>query len=96
MNRKNRMAALASRASGEFFTYKFFHQKGIVIEDSLVLKVTTAGVHVIILKYGVEGVVRVDGEMEIHPETESAIINGTNVKTFDYLKVEIVTEMVDY
>lgn len=30
------------------------------------------------------------------PETESAIIDGVSVRTFDYVKVKIVAKMVDY
>ena len=55
MNRKNRMAALASKASSDFFTYKYFSQKDSIIEQALVMKITVSGIHVMILKYGIEG-----------------------------------------
>lgn len=100
MNRKNRMAALASRASADFYTFKFFKDKENQIEQAMVLKVSTAGVHVIILKYGIEGVLeQIEGQVEIEtdPENERATINkDIEIKTFQHCNVQIVSQMVDY
>lgn len=100
MNRKNRMAALASRASADFYTYKFFKDKEDVIEQAMILKVSTAGVHVIILKYGIEGLLeQIEGEVEIEtdPENEKAVINkDIHVRTFQHCNVQIVSQMIDY
>ena len=62
MNRKNRMAALASQASVQFNTYLYFRnmreqRKEAIIEDAIVMKVTKAGVYVMIKQFGIEGFV---------------------------------------
>lgn len=72
MNRKNRMAALAGRASSNFYTYKFFKDKENQVEQAMILKVSNAGVHVIILKYGIEGLLEhIPGEIDIVPDPEN-------------------------
>jgi len=100
MNRKNRMAALASRASSEFYTYKFFKDKENYVEEAMILKISPAGIHVIILKYGIEGLLEnIVGEVEIQPdpENEKALINDEiEVRTFQHCKVKIVSQMIDY
>ena len=100
MNRKNRMAALANRASSDFFTYKLFKEKENLIERAMVLKISPAGVHIIILKYGIEGLLeRIEGEVDIEldPENEKAVINNEiEVRTFTHCKVKIVSQMIDY
>ena len=72
MNRKNRNAQLASRASAEFYTYQFFRGKG---EEAVVMKVSAAGVHLMIPSYGVEGLLSeegVAGGVRCRPEKEEA------------------------
>ena len=54
------MAALASKASSDFFTYKYFNQHGEITEEALVMKITSTGIHVMILKYGIEGLLETD------------------------------------
>ena len=66
MNRKNRMAQFASRASIEFNTFLFFKnlinkEKKEVIEQTMVMRITKAGVFVMIKAYGIEGLLT-DGE----------------------------------
>ena len=100
MNRKNRMAALASRASASFYTYKFFKGKEDEIERAMVIKVSNAGVHVIILKYGIEGLLEhVPGKVEIvpDPENEQAMINNEIIiKTFGHWNVNVVSQTIEY
>lgn len=100
MNRKNRMAALASRASADFYTYKYFKDKENVVEQAMVLKISSAGVHVIILKYGIEGLLQEEEgkvEIETNPENETAMINKEiPIKTFQHCNVQIVSQMIDY
>jgi len=100
MNRKNRMAALASRASADFYTYKYFKDKEDVLEKAMILKISNVGIHVIILKYGIEGLLQqIPGQVEIDtdPEKETASINGdTIVKTFQHCNVKIMSQMIDY
>ena len=100
MNKKNRLAALASRASADFYTYKFFKDKKNVIEEAIIIKISTAGVHIMILKYGIEGVLQqIQGEIEIEtdPENERAVVNKEiEIKTFQHIKVEIISQLVDY
>ena len=60
MNRKNRNARLASSASTELNTYLFFKNKLTgevqhIIEEAMVMRVTKAGVYVMIKSFGVEG-----------------------------------------
>ena len=100
MNRKNRMAALASRSSNEFYTYKFFKDRENSIEKAMVLKISLVGIHVIILKYGIEGILNeIEGEVEIEtdPDFEKALINGNiEVRTFQHCNVKVVSQMIDY
>jgi exoribonuclease R len=57
MNRKNRMAQLASQASVQFNTFQFFKfQKEENRQvHAIVMRMTPAGVYVLIKKYGIEG-----------------------------------------
>ena len=100
MNKKNRLAALAGRASADFNTYKFFKDKKDVIEQAIIIKISSAGVHVMILKYGIEGILEQVPEeiiIETDPENERAVINSEiEIKTFQHLKVQIVSQLIDY
>jgi len=64
MNRKNRMAAFASSASSDFFTFKYFSQKGGEDIEAIILKITDVGVHVSVMKYGIEEVLDVGEEVK--------------------------------
>ena len=82
MNRKNRMAALASQASVQFNTYLYFKNlreksQDDILEDAIVMKITKAGIYVMIKKYGIEGLIAEDEEtkISIDSEKEEAIIN---------------------
>lgn len=60
MNRKNRNARFASSASTEYNTFKFFENKikkeqKKIIEDVMVMRITKAGIYVMIKMFGVEG-----------------------------------------
>ena len=60
MNRKNRMAQLASQASVQFNTFQFFHTQPALKKQlvrGIIMRITQAGVYVQIQKYGVEGLI---------------------------------------
>jgi len=60
MNRKNRNARFASMASTEYNTFKFFENKtkqGRVQEEVMVMRITKAGVYVMLKGFGVEGLI---------------------------------------
>lgn len=103
MNRKNRNARMASSASTELNTYLYF--KNIItkesrrlIEEAMVMRVTKAGIYVMIKSFGVEGLLT-DSEyqqIQIDSDKETAIINGSiTVKTFDTLKIEVIPQSVE-
>lgn len=48
MNRKNRSAQYASRASTQFNTYQYFKNKKEEIEEAIVMKITKLGIYVMI------------------------------------------------
>lgn len=102
MNRKNRMAQLSSQASVGFNTYLYFKalSEGNKQEDchqqAIVMRVTQSGVYVMVQKYGLEGLLVVDGALACKPETESAEVCGNTVKVFDRVKVKIVAQMVEF
>lgn len=70
------MAALASDSSSDFFTFKFFSQKGPQKTEALILKITDVGVHVTVMKYGIEQVLEVGEEIKTNPETQTCVIRG--------------------
>ena len=60
MNRKNRNARFASQASTELNTYLYFRniivkESRRLIEQAMVMRITKAGVYVMIKSFGVEG-----------------------------------------
>ena len=57
MNRKNRMAQFASQASIQFNTFQYFKLQSEEnrIVNAIVMRMTPAGVYVLIQKYGIEG-----------------------------------------
>ena len=60
MNRKNRNARFASMASTEYNTFRFFENKvkqARVIEEVMVMRITKAGVYVMLKSFGVEGLI---------------------------------------
>ena len=98
MNRKNRNARFASQASTELNTYLYFRniivkESRRLIEQAMVMRITKAGVYVMIKSFGVEGLLT-DSDLQsisIDADKEQAIINSTeNIKTFDTLNIEII------
>lgn len=57
MNRKNRMAQLASQASVQFNTFLYFKNQSEEnrMVQAIVMRITQSGVYVLIQKYGIEG-----------------------------------------
>ena len=47
-------------------------------------------------KYGLEGLLQVDGPVVCHPEQEMAEVKGKKVRVFDRLQVRIVAQMVEF
>lgn len=76
MNRKNRLAALASSASVQFNTFLYFKDRQNEIEEATIMKISKAGVFVIVQKYGIEGLLTNQG-IEVDAEKEEAVIEGT-------------------
>lgn len=65
MNRKNRMAQLSSQASVAFNTYLYFKNLGTNQQEdchasAVIMKVTQAGIYVMVQKYGLEGLLVVE------------------------------------
>jgi len=104
MNRKNRMAALASQASVQFNTFLFFknlrEKQGIpILEQAMVMRVTNAGVYVMIKSYGIEGLLTEEEKAPIvvDVEKEEAVFKGgIGVRAFDTIMIEIVAQSVEF
>lgn len=47
-------------------------------------------------KYGIEGLLEVNGTVVCQPEKETAVVNGRIVKVFDRVKVQIKAQMVEF
>lgn len=91
------MAALASSASVQFNTFLYFKDRQNEIEEAIIMKITKAGVYVLVQKYGIEGLLNdPDHILEVYPEKEEARINGTVVKTFDHLRLNIVAKSIEF
>jgi len=60
------------------------------------MRVTQGGVYVMVQKYGIEGLLVIEGTVKCMPEKETAVINGKEVKVFDRVKVLIKAEMVEF
>jgi len=69
MNRKNRMAALASQASVQFNTYLYFkslqesNDRGKCRQSASVMRISASGPYVMVKKYGIEGLLTVDSNI---------------------------------
>lgn len=114
MNRKNRMAALASQASVQFNTYLYFkslqesNDRDKCRQSASVMRISASGPYVMVKKYGIEGLLTVDGQVayiESNPEKEEARViskkgSGQQVlkvlKVFDSVNVEIKAAMVEF
>jgi exoribonuclease R len=111
MNRKNRMAAMASQASVQFNTYLYFKSlQGNKLEEcfqqAIVMRITTGGIYVMVEKYGLEGLLVLNdakgekGELDARPEKDEATIvcgkKSIVVRTFDRINVQIKAEMVEF
>jgi hypothetical protein len=48
MNRKNRLAALASQASVSFNTFMYFNARSFDKEEAIVMKMSKAGVYIMV------------------------------------------------
>jgi exoribonuclease R len=75
MNRKNRLAALASSASVQFNTFQYFKDRPKTLEDSIVMRVTRTGIYIMVQKYGIEGLLHESEETTIayDPDNEVTI-----------------------
>ena len=104
MNRKNRNARFASSASTELNTYLYFKniitkEKRRIIEEAMVMRVTKAGIYVMIKSFGVEGLLsESEGQtIQVDSDKEIAIVNGQHeVRTFDTLKIEVVPTSIEF
>ena len=85
MNRKNRMAQLASQASVQFNTYLYFknlqgNRRDECHQEASVMRITQTGPYVMVKKFGIEGLLTIDPEMasrvviEFSAEKETASI----------------------
>ena len=98
MNRKNRNARFASSASTELNTFLFFNnmikkEQKRIIEEAMVMRITKAGIYVMIKSFGVEGLLKeAPGQhILIDAEKNTAVINQeVTIRTFDTLKIEVV------
>ena len=87
MNRKNRMAALASQASVQFNTYLYFKSlqesddRSKCRQSASVMRISASGPYVMVKKYGIEGLLTVDGErarIDSNPEKELAVVYSSS------------------
>ncbi len=65
----------------------------------MVMRVTKAGVYIMIKAYGIEGMLSEDKGISIHidSEKEEAIINGeTTLKAFDTIKIQILAVSIEF
>jgi len=98
MNRKNRNARFASSASTELNTFLFFNnmikkEQKRIIEEAMVMRITKAGIYVMIKSFGVEGLLKeAPGQhILINADKNTAVINQeVTIRTFDTLKIEVV------
>ncbi len=98
------MAAFASSASVQFNTYLYFKnlqdkEGKEVFEEAMIMRVTKAGLYVMIKAYGIEGMLSEDERSQIHidGEKDEAIINGEIVlHAFDTIKIQILAVCVEF
>jgi len=63
----------------------------------MVMRITQGGVYVMVQKYGIEGLLVVDGTVQCNPEKETALVDGKiTIKVFDRVMVNIVAQMVEF
>ena len=106
MNRKNRMAQLASQASVQFNTFLFFKNQMAkqpdkeLLEEAIVMKVTKAGVYVMVKAYGIEGFlteVPPTHTVSVDLLKETATLDGKEViQTFDSVVIQIMPVSVEF
>ena len=105
MNRKNRNARFASSASTELNTYLYFknmvkNKNKPIVEEAMVMRVTKAGLYVMIKSFGVEGLISDEERfqrVEVDTETDTVLVNGSiQVRTFDTVQIEIIPESIEF
>ena len=103
MNRKNRNARFASSASTELNTFLFFNnmikkEQKRIIEEAMVMRITKAGIYVMIKSFGVEGLLKeaAGQHILIDADKNTAVINQEiSIRTFDTLKIEVVPSVTE-
>ena len=96
MNRKNRMARLASSASVQFNTFLYFQSKQGETASAMIMRITQGGVYVMVKEYGIEGLLTSDQPISCNPEKETAVIGGKVLKVFERVNVLIRAEVVEF
>lgn len=103
MNRKTRMARFASSASTQYNTYVYFKnliekEKREIIEEAIVMRISKAGVYIMVKAYGIEGLLSdpSDQGIEVDSEKEEAKLGATVIRNFDNLRVQILPLSVEF
>ena len=99
LNRRNRAADLAGRASVTFNTVVYFRENPAMNEEAYVLRVQGDRLSTFVPRYGIEGVIKLRDENEAGMLTHDAenytlMFNPTQVKikVFDKVRVKITVE----
>ncbi|KAI0341128.1 RNB-domain-containing protein [Trametopsis cervina] len=98
VNRRHRMAQMASRASNEFFVglaLKARTEKQVVIEDAFVIRTFRNGLGVFVSKLGLEGLVTFKGDTQFDAENYTVKVPGEEdamIAVFDKVSVRIEVE----
>lgn len=107
MNRRNRMARFAGRASSDYHMYLLFKNK-TVVDKAIISVITKTTYSVILPKYGLESVTKFTPEELVQNEKlqsekkaedniiMNVIIQGEEYKLFDYIKVKISVGMRNF
>jgi len=98
VNRRHRMAQMASRASVEFYVGLALRAKGQregnaeILENAFVIRTFRNGIGVFVSKLGIEGLVIFKRDMHFDAENYAVTINDTTISVFDKVTVRIEIE----
>ncbi|KAH8092215.1 RNB-domain-containing protein [Cristinia sonorae] len=102
VNRRHRMAQMASRASVEFYVglaLKARGKAGVVTEDAFVIRTFRNGINVFVSKLGIEGLVMFKREIQFDAENYCVTVPNpdgsgrtSTISVFDKVKVQIEVE----
>lgn len=90
LNKRNRAAQYAERASVELYTNVFFANRFVENETAYVTRVRSNGLMVFVPRYGFEHLIKINEDACSYDDAKEALtVAGKTIKTFQQVKIKI-------